>query len=287
MRQVVVVTGASSGLGLSITKRLIKNNMTVYATLRNPGKQEDLLHALGDKVNNVHVKVMDVNDSDSVNRCVKEIIASEGHIDYLINNAGMGYVKTTEEATEDEMKQVMNVNFMGVVRTTKAVLPHMRQAEKGHIINISSVGGLVGQPFNEIYCASKFAVEGYTESLATYVGPHFNIHFTVVEPGGIQTAFFQNIEKNEGMPTLKNIEAYAPLLHRYAENFKKRHATATNHDVYQSPEEVAEKVHACMLLDNPPLRLRTSEWSEAFCRLKTEADPTGSVLSKKIYETLL
>lgn len=287
MTQVVVITGGSSGLSLSIAKQLLTKNLTIYATLRNPDKKQELIKALGHEAQNAHVKIMDVSKADSVINCIKEIIEEQGHIDYLINNAGMGYAKTTEEASEDEINQLMNINYMGVVRTTKAVLPHMREAKKGHIINISSVGGLVGQPFNEIYCASKFAVEGYTESLATYVGPHFNIHFTVVEPGGIQTPFFQNIEKNEGMPTLENIEAYAPLLNRYAENFQKRHDAATSHDVYQTPEQVAEKIHTCMMMEKPPLRLRTSTWGEEFCSLKTQADPTGKLLADKIYETML
>ncbi|POC77784.1 short-chain dehydrogenase/reductase, partial [Vibrio vulnificus] len=84
-------------------------------------------------------------------------------------------------------------NLMGVIRMTKAVLPYMRNQREGRIINISSVGGLVGQPFNEIYCATKFGVEGYTEAMASYVQPEFNIKFTLIEPGGIQSEFTNNV----------------------------------------------------------------------------------------------
>jgi NAD(P)-dependent dehydrogenase (short-subunit alcohol dehydrogenase family) len=107
----------------------------------------------------------------------------EGKIDVLINNAGAGFVRTVEQATEEEIRWVTDVNYFGTVRCIKEVIPHMRSARSGHIINISSVGGLVGQPFNELYCASKFAVEGLTEAMATYMEPAFGIKFTVVEPG--------------------------------------------------------------------------------------------------------
>ena len=118
------------------------------------------------------------NDPDPTAKSIDQVIADHGHIDVLVANAGVGFVRSTEQATEAEVQWVMDVNFMGLVRCTKAVLPHMRTARGGRVIAVSSIGGLAGQPFNEIYCASKFAVEGFTESLAAYVGHSFNIHFS-------------------------------------------------------------------------------------------------------------
>lgn len=287
MSHVVLVTGASSGLGMALSILLAQKGFCVYATMRNTENKMKLLNACKDKGVSLFVKALDVSKPQSVTKCVKEIIEKEGNIDYLINNAGVGYAKTTEETSEEEIQTVMDVNFMGVVRTTKAVLPYMRKANKGHIINVTSVGGLVGQPFNEIYCASKFAVEGYTESLASYVGPHFNIHFTMIEPGGMETNFFENIQKSKGIPELKNNQEYASLFNRYLAGFKNRHDDSTRNPAYQTASDVAHKIHDCIQMKTPPLRMRTSEWGNQFCELKTKADPTGNLLSESIFNSLL
>lgn len=105
---------------------------------------------------------MDVTKLDSIKSAVEFIIQEEGRIDILINNAGAGFNKTTEQATDEEINWQLNLNLMGVIRMSKAVLPIVRSQREGRVINISSVGDLVGQPFNEIYCAAKFGVEGYT-----------------------------------------------------------------------------------------------------------------------------
>ena len=122
---------------------------------------------------------------------------------------------------------------MGVVRGTKAVMPHMRAAGRGHIVNISSVGGLVGQPFNEIYCAAKFAVEGYTEAMASYIEEGFGIRFSVVEPGGIQSDFVKNVlAKVEATGGLLQ-DSYLPLLQRYLGRGRDR-AAAGREGVFQT-----------------------------------------------------
>ena len=153
-KKVAVVTGTSTGLGLHV------------AVLLAAAKAQQVT---------VKVQQLDVQNAQSVERCFA------------------GFIRTTEQVTEDETEWVMGVNFTGVVRCTKAVLPHMRERRTGHIINITSVGGRVGQPFNELYCAAKFAVEGYTESLASYVQPAFNIKFSMIKPGGIATEFVSNV----------------------------------------------------------------------------------------------
>jgi len=189
MSKVVVITGTSTGLGLAAAVLFAKNDYTVYATMRNLAKKDLLLAAAKKEKVKVHLEQLDVTKTRSVQNCINKIIKKEGKIDCLINNAGAGYIRSTEQATMAEVEWVTDVNYYGVIRCTKAVLPHMRAAKSGHIINITSVGGLVGQPFNEFYCAAKFAVEGYTEALASYITENFGIKFSLVEPGGITSEF--------------------------------------------------------------------------------------------------
>ena len=282
MKKIILVTGTSTGLGVSITVKLAQKGHKVYATMRNLNKKELLEQTAQREGVELVIKQLDVQDSTSINTCVANIISSEGRIDTLINNAGAGFVRTTEQANEDEMHWIMDVNFMGVVRCTKAVLPHMRQSRGGHVINISSVGGLVGQPFNEIYCAAKFAVEGYVESVSTYITPHFNIHFTNVEPGGISSEFASNV-----LTHVKNTggildDEYRPILEKYMSG-----AGTRREGVYQSTDEVAEVVINCVENEEPPIRVRTSEWAEVFSSLKTELDPTGKKQQQKVIKEFL
>lgn len=284
MTKVILVTGTSSGLGIDIAVQAAKAGHTVYATMRNLDKREALDQAAAQAGVALHVLALDVQDSDSVTAAVAQIIAEQGRIDTLINNAGAGFVRTTEQASEADINWVMDVNFMGVVRCTKAVLPHMRQARSGHVITISSVGGLVGQPFNEIYCAAKFAVEGYTESLASYVTPHFGINFTAMEPGGISSEFAANVMKHVAATGGMLEDEYLPILQKYVGGSQTRQAGS---DIYQTSAEVATVVMGCIEAENPPIRQRTSNWSEAFTKLKTGLDPDGTKQQAAVIEQFL
>jgi short-subunit dehydrogenase len=285
MKKVIVVTGTSSGLGLSLVIKLAKQGHCVYATLRDLAKQTALVNAAKEAAVSLHIKQLDVQNTDSVEQCIAEIVKEQGKIDCLINNAGRGFVKSTEQAVEEEIQSIMDTNFMGVVRCVKAVLPHMRTARQGHIINISSVGGLVGQPLNEIYCASKFALEGYTESMATYIQPIFNVKFTLIEPGGMISEFANNVLTHH-KTTPSEADEYAPILQKYLQGAKERLSNQSN-PVYQDSDEVADCIVDVIHSANPPLRIRSSDWANAFCQLKTQADPDGTLLAKKIHEMFL
>ncbi|MCU6708877.1 SDR family oxidoreductase [Paenibacillus sp. J5C_2022] len=283
MYNVVLITGASTGVGLETSLLLASKGYKVYSTMRDVTKKERLLEAAHQKQVDVTVKQLDVTSSESVNRCVQEILDEQGHIDILVNNAGVGFIRTTEQATEEEIQWQLDVNLMGVMRCTKAVLPSMRQRRSGRVINITSVGGLVGQPFNEFYCAAKFGVEGYTESLASYVQPHFQIKFTAIEPGGIVSEFTNNVlQQFQGSGGMKDDE-YAPLLNQYIQGTQSR----ASEGIYQTSEEVARVILSCMEMDEPPVRMRTSPWAEQFTRLKTESDPSGKKLQQQITTALL
>lgn len=286
MKKIAIVTGTSSGLGLETSIILAQNGFKVYATMRNLKKQEALMQSA--KTASVHLEVLqlEVTDQESIDSCIKLILAKEGQIDLLINNAGAGFAKTTEQTTEEELKWVTDVNYLGVVRCTKAVLPSMREKMKGHIINITSVGGLVGQPFNELYCGAKFAVEGFTEALASYITDPFGIKFSLVEPGGIVSEFMKSAMEKTITDGQMAHPDYMPILEKYMSGVQKR-AQESADQVYQTPEEVAHVILKVIQSKNPPLRIRTSQWAEDFTLLKTQADPDGTKLIQDIKERFL
>lgn len=286
MKKIALITGTSSGLGLETAIQLSKNGYTVYATMRNLAKKEPLLNRAKEENLTLEIMALDVTDQQSVDDCVQTILSKEGHIDVLVNNAGSGFAKTTEQTTEIEMQWVTDVNYFGVVRCSKAVLPGMRTRKKGHIINISSVGGLIGQPFNELYCGAKFAVEGYTEALASYLTDAFQIQFTLVEPGGIISDFMRSAMEKTMTAGKMAHPAYMPILEKYMNGIKQR-AEGSSQQVYQTPLEVAKVILAVAQNENPPLRIRTSEWAEEFCSLKTVADPDGTKSVERIKERFL
>jgi NAD(P)-dependent dehydrogenase (short-subunit alcohol dehydrogenase family) len=286
----VLITGASSGLGVSLAVMAAKAGHDVVATMRNLGKRAALDAAAEAAGVRVSVMALDVQSTASVEGCVAGVIAKHGKIDVLIANAGAGFVRTTEQATEADITAVMDVNFMGVVRCVKAVLPHMRMAQAGHVIAVSSVGGLVGQPFNEIYCAAKFAVEGYIESLASYLGPAFGIGFTAVEPGGIVSEFAKTAMQQYSASGGMIEDEYLPLIQKYMGRIAERGAAAGKDGapaIYQTADQVAEVILECVGKSPVPVRLRTSEWGKAFCHLKTGLDPDGTKLQAAVVDMML
>jgi len=283
MPKVILITGTSTGLGAATAVQAAQAGHTVYATMRNTQKRGTLDAATQVAGVSLNVLQLDVQDTGSVNAAVDTVIAEQGHIDVLINNAGMGYVRSLEQAEETDIQKILDINYTGVTRCIKAVMPHMRKARAGHVINISSVGGLVGQPFNEIYCGAKFAVEGLTEAMASYITPAFGIHFIAVEPGGIASEFantvLEQVEQTGGMLE----DEYLPILQKYIAGSQNRQETG----IYQTADEVAAIVMKVMGSEHPPVRTRTSEWSEDFSKLKTGLDPDGLKQQSLVAEQFL
>lgn len=283
MPKVILITGTSTGLGVATAVQAAQAGHTVYATMRNTQKRGTLDAAAQVAGVSLNVLQLDVQDTGSVNAAVDTVIAEQGRIDVLINNAGMGYVRSLEQAEETDIQKILDINYTGVTRCIKAVMPHMRKARAGHVINISSVGGLVGQPFNEIYCGAKFAVEGLTEAMASYITPAFGIHFTAVEPGGIASEFantvLEQVEQTGGMLE----DEYLPILQKYIAGSQNRQETG----IYQTADEVAAIVMKVMGSEQPPVRTRTSEWSEDFSKLKTGLDPDGLKQQSLVAEQFL
>jgi len=182
-QKVVLITGASSGNGQTTAQSLSQRGYKVFGTSRNPSRAK--------MIPSVEMLALDVQDDDSVMACVKAVSDQVGHLDVLVNNAGYELAGALEELSLDEAKAQFETNFFGIVRMVKAVLPLMRQQERGQIVNISSLAGLSPVPFMGIYSASKFALEGYTEALRLEVKP-FNIHVSLVEPGALKTPMMDN-----------------------------------------------------------------------------------------------
>ncbi|WP_417270821.1 SDR family oxidoreductase [Celeribacter sp.] len=283
MSKIVLITGTSTGLGISIAVQAAQAGHTVYATMRNTQKRGALDAAAEAAGVSLSVLQLDVQDTASVTKAVETVIAEQGRIDVLVNNAGMGYARSLEQADEADIEKILDINYMGVARCTKAVMPHMRKARAGHVINISSVGGLVGQPFNEVYCGAKFAVEGLTESMASYITPSFGIHFTAVEPGGISSEFANTVMEQMAQTGGMLEDEYLPILQKYVAGSQNRQETG----IYQTADEVAAVVMQAMGTENPPVRIRTSEWSEAFTKLKTGLDPDGLKQQAQVVEQFL
>ncbi|WP_386628668.1 SDR family oxidoreductase [Sulfitobacter geojensis] len=283
MTKIVLITGTSTGLGVATAVQAAQAGHTVYATMRNTQKRDTLDAAAQAAGVSLNVLQLDVQDAASVNAAVDAVINEQGRIDVLINNAGMGYVRSLEQAEEADIQKILDINYTGVARCIKAVMPHMRKARAGHVINISSVGGLVGQPFNEIYCGAKFAVEGLTEAMASYITPAFGIHFTAIEPGGITSEFantvLEQVEQTGGMLE----DEYLPILQKYISGSQSRQETG----IYQTADEVAEVVMKVMGSEKPPVRTRTSQWSEDFSNLKTGLDPDGLKQQSRVAEQFL
>ncbi|QXV65087.1 oxidoreductase [Mucilaginibacter sp. 21P] len=177
------ITGCSTGFGRELAKLLLDKGYNTVITARNPDKIKDI--ADGHNENSLVLK-LDVTDKAQITEAVKQTIDKFGKIDVLVNNAGYGYFTSIEEGEEDKIRNQFETNFFGLVNMTQAVLPHMREQRKGHIVNFSSIGGLRAFTSTGFYHATKFAVEGLSESLSQEVEP-LGIKVLLVEPGPFRT----------------------------------------------------------------------------------------------------
>ena len=194
---IVFITGISSGFGLEIARLLSQEGHIVYGTVRRSVEP----------LPNVSYFTLDVRDKQAVVEAVRQIVEKEGRIDVLVNNAGMGIGGPLEFATEEEIRLQMDTNFMGLVHCVDAVLPYMRRQGKGKIIALSSIGGLMGLPFQGFYSASKFAIEGYCEALRLET-KSFGIKVVVIRPGDFSTGFTGSRKKVENEAAMEAYPIY-------------------------------------------------------------------------------
>ncbi len=188
-KRVVLITGASSGIGQACANHLHQRGYRVYGTSRHAAPRTADMPKMEPGTSAPFEMIqMDVNSGPSVGRGVDFILESEGRLDIVVNNAGFGIAGSVEDTSIEEAKSQFETNFFGVLRICRAVLPIMRKQRSGYIVNISSIAGLIGTPFQGLYSASKFAVEGMTEALSLEVRP-FGIHVVLIEPGDFHTQF--------------------------------------------------------------------------------------------------
>jgi len=179
----IFITGSSSGLGRAAAKLFASHGWNVIATMRNPGKEKALTGVPG-----IEVLPLDITDPEQIDRAAKKA-TSMGSVDVVFNNAGYGMSGPLEGFTDEQLLRMVFTNLMGPIRTTKAFVPHFREKRAGLFINTTSIGGLMAVPFNSMYHATKWALEGWSESMAFELG-QFGIGMKTVEPGGMKTDFF-------------------------------------------------------------------------------------------------
>ena len=230
---IILITGISSGFGLAMARQLQADGHTVYGTVRR-----DVEPLPG-----VHYLKADVRDTASVQAAVASVLAAEGRIDVLINNAGMGIGGPVEFAPEADVQLQMDTNFMGQVRFAQAVLPTMRRQGSGKILCFSSIGGVMGLPFQGFYSASKFAVEGFCEALQIEVRSH-GIQVILIEPGDFSTGFTAARIKQVSEAA---VAAY-PSLRQSVSSFEKDEQTGLK------PEFLARKVAKIVRKRHPKFR---------------------------------
>lgn len=233
----IFVTGASSGLGKATAKLFAEKGWNVIATMREPDREKEL-----GSIDNIHLLQLDVTDNGSIERAVKNSIEI-GTIDVLFNNAGYGLTGPLESYTESQITRQFNTNVLGVIKVTQAFLPHFRERKSGIIISTTSIGGLVTFPFSTIYHATKWAIEGFSESLSYELAAH-NIRVKTIAPGGIATDFMsRSIDMGRH-------EAYARQFEQFISTFSN-----TDSPLQFSPaDSIARTVYEAVTDDQDQLR---------------------------------
>jgi NAD(P)-dependent dehydrogenase (short-subunit alcohol dehydrogenase family) len=235
MKKIILITGISSGFGKQTARLLAEQGHTVYGTVRSDIAKEDKVTYLR----------MDLTDYDSIRNAVSSVVEKEGRIDLLINNAGMHTGGPVETFPVENIKLQMDTNFLGMVHVTREVLPLMRKQGGGTIINFSSIGGLMGLPFQSFYSAGKFAIEGFSEALRMEV-KKFNIKIVVINPGDFHTSNSAN---------RRNFLAPATDGDAYYEQFKSSMAVIEKDESNGwEPEVLARKIVKITGLKNPQNR---------------------------------
>ncbi|XP_043550881.1 retinol dehydrogenase 8-like [Chiloscyllium plagiosum] len=282
-QKVVLITGCSSGIGLKLAIHLAndtKEQFYVIATMRNLNKKEQLEAAAGDTLNKtLHIRQLDVCSDESVTKCLNSI--QDKRVDILVNNAGIGKIGPIESLSIQEMKSIFDTNFFGAVRMIKAVLPDMKRRRSGHIVMMSSVMGLQGVIFNDVYAASKFAMEGFCESLAVQL-LKFNIYVSMIEPGPVNTEFEMKLMDEVSHSTFPGTDSET------VQFFKNVYLPASR-DIFatmgQTPDTIAEATIKVMKMERPVFRYQTNILYTPLTAMKY-ADDTGNMSIRTFYNLL-
>ncbi len=239
MKKTVLITGSSTGIGRAAVIYFQHKGWNVIATMRSPQKENEL-----NKLDNVKVITLDVTDVNSINSAITNGIEKFGRIDAIVNNAGYGLTGPFEGTSEEQIKKQFETNVFGLMRVVRAILPHFRKNKSGKIINISSMGGRIVFPYYSLYHATKWAVEGFSESLRFEVEP-FGIQIKVIEPGAIKTDFYERSRDSSLDSSPNDYQSLAQI------GFKNMDNEGANGS---SPESVAEVIYKAATDESTKLR---------------------------------
>jgi NAD(P)-dependent dehydrogenase (short-subunit alcohol dehydrogenase family) len=276
VEKVALVTGSSSGIGFETALLLSKSGFHTYASMRNLEKSKNITEIVNTENLPLRVIQLDVNDDISVKNVINKIIAENGRIDVLINNAGYGLFSPIEDITLDQVKEQFETNFFGVVRLVKEVLPVMRKQRNGIIVNVSSGAGRVAIPVSSAYVATKFALEGLSESMR-YELKEFGINIIIIEPGVIRTNFVENM-KTAGTRS-RSESPYADLIGRTLKGF------GGLMDNSSPPKLVAEAILNAITSKEPEIRYVVGDDAKSI--MKVRKSTSDKEFENWMYESVL
>ncbi|XP_059406492.1 LOW QUALITY PROTEIN: retinol dehydrogenase 8 [Carassius carassius] len=270
----VLVTGSSSGIGLALAVRLAKDKLR-----RFKGKKT-LERTAGKSLNiSLEIRQLDATCEDSIRECVNSL--TDRQVEWMLNKTGVGMIGPLECQNVSAMQELFNTNFFGLVRLVKELLHDMKRCQSGHIIVMGSVLGIQGLLFNDVYAASKFAVEGFCESLAVQA-MKFNVNMTLVEPGPVVTEFEKKVyEEAEKMDLSETDEETARIFRQ----IYLKYSHEVFYSVGQTPKEVAEKTLQLIVSKNPPFRHQTNRLYRPLTATK-HAEPTGHLPIDPFYKLI-
>jgi NAD(P)-dependent dehydrogenase (short-subunit alcohol dehydrogenase family) len=247
MTQSILITGASTGLGREMALYLAERGFSVFATMRDTSEAGTLLGEARSRKGSLRVIPLDVTDKASIQKAVQTVISETGSIYGLINNAGVGLRGYFEDLDDEEIRRMFDANVFGVMEVTRAVLPYMRNAKRGRVLMISSVGGRIGSLGVSTYCSTKFALEGFGESLFMELAP-LGVQVVLIEPGIIRTERWTT-NRGQGARAGDPNSPYAAWFSQSEQEADKlvQASTATATDV-------AEVIHQALVAEKPKLR---------------------------------
>ena len=269
----VLITGSSSGIGRRLLDEFCRDEFRVFGTVR-ASRMESFKSELTGKYCDVIPYALDVTRYDQGTEVIRDIESKFGALDILINNAAISYRTVVEEMSEPDEAIQMATNYLGPMHLVRMVLPGMRQKRSGHIINISSVGGMMAMPTMSAYSASKFALEGASESLWYEVRP-FGVHVTLVRPGFINSNAFRKVKHGEGTDPQDSSGIYYHHYHNMS-GFIEKLMTRTP----CTPESAARMIYKISCMKNPPLRVAGTPDARFFSILRR-------ILPRRFYHWLL
>jgi NAD(P)-dependent dehydrogenase (short-subunit alcohol dehydrogenase family) len=276
VEKVALVTGSSSGIGFETALLLSKSGFHTYASMRNLEKSKNITEIVNTENLPLRVIQLDVNDDISVKNAINKIIAENGRIDVLINNTGYGLFSPIEDIPLDQVKEQFETNFFGVVRLVKEVLPVMRKQRNGIIVNVSSGAGRVAIPVSSAYVATKFALEGLSESMR-YELKEFGINIIIIEPGVIRTNFVENM-KTAGTRS-RSESPYADLIGRTLKGF------GGLMDNSSPPKLVAEAILNAITSKEPEIRYVVGDDAKSI--MKVRKSTSDKEFENWMYESIL